>query len=227
MSKKRLLQAGKALKIAAGIVITLAVGAIAGVMGLTRTSAGQAFVMEQALRRIEGNLNGEITISGLRSPGLHRGVRLLGLRLVAPDGSLVLAVDSAEAEYSLRTVLSGEVALSGVTLWRPRLTVVKEAPDQPFNLAAFLDEGSSPVLESGNEREPAAAAARVLLEDVEIQDGTVEVRYPLTAPLDPSSRLMTEPAPDGQGVRRVFGFHGINGRLDGVVAADPAEEGSA
>ena len=225
MSKKRLLQAGKSLKIAAGIVITLAVGAIAGVMGLTRTSAGQAFVMEQALRRIEGNLNGEITISGLRSPGLHRGVRLLGLRLMAPDGSLVLAVDSAEAEYSLRTVLSGEVALSGVTLWRPRLTVAKEAPDQPFNLAAFLDGGSSPVLESGNEREPAAAAARVLLEDVEIQDGTVEVRYPLTAPLDPSSRLMTEPAPDGQGVRRVFGFHGINGRLDGVVAADPAEEG--
>ena len=218
-------RAKKALKIAAGALITLALGAIAGVLILTSTRPGQAFVMEQALRRIEGNLNGEITISGLRSAGLDRGVRLLGLRLVAPDGSLVLAVDSAEAEYSIREILSGDVALSGVTLWRPTLTVMKEAPDRPFNLVTFLGAGESPVPELGHEREPAEAATRFLLEDVEIQDGTIEVRYPLTAPPDPSSRLMTEPAPDGQGVRRVFGFHGINGRLDGVVAADPAEEG--
>ena len=226
VSKMGRRRAKKALKIAAGALITLALGAIAGVLILTSTRPGQAFVgWSKALRRIEGNLNGEITISGLRSAGLDRGVRLLGLRLVAPDGSLVLAVDSAEAEYSIREILSGDVALSGVTLWRPTLTVMKEAPDRPFNLVAFLGAGESPVPELGHEREPAEAATRFLLEDVEIQDGTIEVRYPLTAPPDPSSRLMTEPAPDGQGVRRVFGFHGINGRLDGVVAADPAEEG--
>ena len=127
MAKKRLLRAKKMLAIAVGVLATLVVGAIGGVLILTRTSAGQGFLMEQALRRIEGTLNGEITISGLRSPGLHREVRLLGLRLVAPDGSSILAVDSAEAEYSIREVLSGEIALSGVTLWRPRLTITKEA----------------------------------------------------------------------------------------------------
>ena len=36
---------------------------------------------------------------------------------------------------------------------------------------------------------------------------------------------MTEPGPAGQGVQRVFGFHGIDGRFDGVVVADPAVEG--
>ena len=111
----------------AGVVMTLGVGAIAGVVSLTLTSAGQAFLMEQALRRIEGILNGEITVSGLRSPGLHRGVRLLGLRLAAPDGSSLLAVDSVDAEYSLRTILSDELAFAGVTLWRPRLTITKQA----------------------------------------------------------------------------------------------------
>ena len=225
MSRKRWLRAKKALKIAAGVLITLAVGAVAGVLTLTRTSAGQAFVMEQALRRIEGTLNGEITISGLRSPGLHRGVRLLGLRLLASDGSSILAVDSAEAEYSIREVLNGEIALSGVTLWRPRLTVTKAAPDRPFNLAAFLDGAESPVLELSVEGEPAEAAVRFLLDEVEIRDGTVEVSYPLTAPPDPSSRLLTEPGPDGQGVQRVFAFRGIDGRFDGVVLADPAVEG--
>jgi autotransporter translocation and assembly factor TamB len=181
--------------------------------------------MEQVLKRIEGTLNGEITISGFRSPGLHRGVRLLGLQLVAPDGSTVLAVDSAEAEYSIREVLSGEIALSGVTLWRPRLTVTKEAPDRPFNLTAFLIGSESPVLELSGEGEPAEAAVRFLLDEVEIRDGTVEVRYPLTAPPNPSSRLITEPGPDGQGVLRVFGFYGIDGHFDGVVLADPAVEG--
>ena len=225
MSRKPWLRAKKALKIAAGVLITLAVGAVAGVLTLTHTSAGQAFVMEQALRRIEGTLNGEITISGLRSPGLHRGVRLLGLRLLASDGSSILVVDSAEAEYSIREVLNGKIALSGVTLWRPRLTVTKAAPDRPFNLAAFLDGAESPVLELNVEGEPAEAAMRFLLDEVEIRDGTVEVRYPLTAPPNPSSRLITEPGPDGQGVQRVFAFYGIDGRFDGVVLADPAVEG--
>jgi len=209
---------------AAGLLLTLTVGAIAGVLLLTRTSTGQAFLVEQALRRIEGTFNGEITVSGLRSRGLESGVRLLGLRLVAPDGSEVLAVDSAEAEYSIRQVLGGDVALSGITLWRPRLTVTKEAPDQPFNLEAFLEGAESPIA-LGGEGEPLETPVRFLLEDVEIWDGTVEVRYPLTTPLDPSSRLMTEPARDGQGVQRFFGFSGIEGRFDGVVLADPAVEG--
>ena len=225
MSRKRWLRAKKGMQIAAGVLVTLAVGAIAGVLILTRTSAGQAFVMEQVLRRFEGTLNGEITISGLRSPGLHREVRLLGLRWVAPDGSSVLAVDSAEAQYSIREMLSGEIALSGVTLWRPRLTVAKEAPEEPFNLAAFLGGGESPVLELGGRREPDEAAVRFLLDEVEIRDGTVEVRYPLTAPPDPSSPLRTEPGPDGRGLQRVFGFYGIDGHFDGVVVADPAVEG--
>ena len=225
MPEKRWLGARRGLKISGGVLITLAMGAIAGVLILIRTSAGQAFVLEQALRRIEGNLDGEITVSGLRSEGLHRGVRLLGLRLMAADRSPVLAVDSAEAQYSIREVLSGQVTLSGVTLWRPRLTVTKEALDRPFNLVALLDGGESPVLGLGGEGEPAQAPVRFLLEDVEIRDGTVEVRYPLAVPPDPSSRLLTEPAPDGQGLHRVFGFHGIEGRFNTVIVADPAVEG--
>ena len=80
--------------IGASILVTLGLGALGGVVLLTWTSGGQAFVVERVLRRLEGNLNGEIVISGLRSPGLHRGARLLGLRILAPDGSPLLAVDS-------------------------------------------------------------------------------------------------------------------------------------
>ena len=224
MSKRRL-RARKALKILAGALLTLGVGAIGGVLILTRTSLGQVFVMEQALKRIEGSFNGEITISGLRSPGLHRAATLLGVRVTGPDGSQILAVDSVAAEYSIGTMLSGDVALTGLTLWGPRLTVTKEAPDRPFNLAAFLDGTESLELELGDVNELTEAGVRFLFEDVDIRDGSIDVRYPLTAPPDPTSRFLSEPGPEGRGFVRVFGFHGIHGHIDGVVAPDPAVGG--
>ena len=209
----------KALKIASGLLVTLTLGAIVGVYLLTRTSVGQAFLMEQTLRRIEGTLNGEIVISGLRAPRLDRAARLLGVRVMDADGAQILAVDSVEAEYSIRTMLRGDVSFSDVTLWRPRLTVTKEAPDQPFNLAAFLDGTES--LELGDVNELTEAGVRFLFEEVDVRDGSVDVRYPLTSPADPNSRFLSEPGPEGRAFTRVFGFHAINGHLNGVVAADP------
>ena len=225
MSKRRRLRARKVLKIVAGVLLTLGVGAIAGVFILTRTSVGQVFVVEQVLRRLEGTLNGEIVISGLRSPGLHRAATLLGVRVTAADGDQILAVDSVDAEYSIRRMLSGDVALSGLTLWGPRLTVTKEALDQPFNLAAFLEGTESLELELGDVNELTEAGVRFLFEDVDIRDGSIDVRYPLTALADPTSRFLSEPGPEGRGFVRVFGFHNIDGHLDGVVAADPALDG--
>ena len=217
--------AWKVLKIVAGLLLTLALGAIGGVYVLTRTGAGQAFLMEQALRRIEGSFSGGITISGLRSPGLHRAATLLDVRVTAPDSSQILAVDSVQAEYSIRTLLGGDVVLTGLTLWRPRLTITKEAPDQPFNLAAFLEGNESLELDLGDVSELTEAGVRFWFEDVDIRDGSIEVRYPLTAPPDPTSRFLSEPGPEGRGFVRVFGFHGIDGHLDGVVAPDPAVGG--
>ena len=225
MPRTRRLRARKVLKIVAGVLLTLGVGAIAGVFILTRTSVGQVFVVEQVLRRLEGTLNGEIVISGLRSPGLHRAATLLGVRVTAADGDQILAVDSVDAEYSVRRMLSGDVALSGLTLWGPRLTVTKKAPDQPFNLAAFLDGTESLELELGDVNELTEAGVRFLFEDVDIRDGSIDVRYPLTALADPTSRFLSEPGPEGRGFVRVFGFHNIDGHLDGVVAADPALDG--
>jgi hypothetical protein len=215
----------KALKIGAGVLLILVLGAIVGVVVLTRSSIGQAWVVEQVLRRIEGSLNGEIVVSGLRSPGLHRGARLLGVRVTAADGGPILVVDSVQAEYSVRTMLSGDIALTGLTLWRPRLTITKEAPDQPFNLAALLDGTESLAVELGDVSELTEAGVRFVFDEVDIRDGSVDVRYPLTSTADPDSRFLSEPGPDGRGLMRVFGFHGIEGHLDGVVAADPAVDG--
>ncbi len=217
----------KALKVGTGVLVVLVLGAIVGVVALTRSSIGQAFVVEQVLQRIEGTLNGEIVVSGLRSQGLHRGARLLDVRVTGADGGSILAVDSVDAQYSIRTMLGDDVVLSGLTLWRPRLTVTKETPDQPFNLAAFLDGSQSLAVELGDVDELTEAGVRFLFEGVEILDGSVDVRYPLASSPDPDSRFLSERGPDGQGFMRVFAFHGIDGHLDGVVATDPGVDGLA
>ena len=218
-------RAWKAVKLLAGVFVTLGLGAIGGVLLIVYTSVGNSFVVERVLQRLEGNLNGEIVISGLRSPRLDRATRLLGVQVMGPDGDLMLAVDSVDAEYSIRTILGGDVALTDLTLWRPRLTVTKEALDQPFNLAAFLDGTESLELELGDVDELSEAGVRFLFDEVEIQDGSVDVRYPVASPVDPASLFLSEPAPDGQSFTRVFGFRGIDGHLSGVVAADPAADG--
>ena len=207
--------------IGASILVTLGLGALGGVVLLTWTSGGQAFVVERVLRRLEGNLNGEIVISGLRSPGLHRGARLLGLRILAPDGSPLLAVDSVDAVYSIRTMLSRDIVLTDLTLWGPRLALTKDAPDQPFNVQAFLGGDDAQELGLGPEGGLGEPGLRVFLNEVEIREGSVDVRYALTSTPSSASLFRTEPGPIGQGDQRVLGFRGIDGHFDGVVVADP------
>jgi hypothetical protein len=80
-------------------------------------------------------------------------------------------------------------------------------------------------VELGDVTELTEGGVRFVFDEVNIQDGSVDVRYPLTSTADPDSRFLSEPGPDGRGFMRVFGFHGIDGHLDGVVAADPAVDG--
>ena len=96
------------------VMLAIGAGAMSTFFLLTRTNVGQAIVLEAALRRVEGAVNGEIVVSGIRSTGLHRGAKLVGVRVNAPDGSPLLAADSLEAEYSVRDILRGDILLAGV-----------------------------------------------------------------------------------------------------------------
>ena len=211
----------KVFGVGAAVLLALAVGAFSSLLLLTRTSAGQALVLERVLERIDGVVNGEIVVSGLRSSGLHRGARLVGLRVRAPDGTALMTADSVEVEYSLREVLRGDVVLSAITLWHPILTIAKSRVGDPFNLTSFLG-GDEPTSEDvAAPDEGAGSVRRLVLEDVTIRGGRLEVRYPLTSEPGPDSRIVTVPADDGAGVVRTLDFHGIDGHLDGVVVVDP------
>ena len=233
------------LRIGGIVILALAGGAISTFFLLTRTSVGQAILLEAALRRVERELNGEILVSGIRSSGLHRGARLMGVRVNAPDGTPLLAADSLEAEYSMRGLLRGDILLAGVTLWRPIFTITRSVEGEPFNVSAFLAGGDGraqaraephdAVPEEGGEGATAPEwggrestrpeGVRLVLEDLAIHEGSLDVRYPLPDARGPGSRIVTVPLPDGQGTMRSLAFRGIDTRVERVSIVDPEVEG--
>ena len=233
------------LRIAGIVILALAGGAISTFLLLTRTSVGQAILLEAALRRVEREINGEILVSGIRSSGLHRGARLLGVRVNAPDGTPLLAADSLEAEYSMRGILRGDILLAGVNLWRPIVTITRSVEGEPFNVSAFLagtgggeraraetrhavpEEGGEGATapERGGRESTRPEGGRLVLEDLAIHEGSLDVRYPLPDARGPGSRIVTVPLPDGKGTMRSLAFRGIDTRVERVSIVDPELEG--
>ena len=253
------------MRLTAIVLLAIGAGALSTFFLLTRTTVGQALVLEAVLQRVEGAVNGEILVSGIRSTGLHRGAKLVGVRVNAPDGSPLLVVDSLEAEYSVGGILRGDVLISGVTLWRPIFTITRPRQGERFNVSAFLagrragsveapsreragDEGAAEggateerateegaTVEAATEEEAGAervageaepeGGRRLVLEDVTIYEGSLDVRYPLSAAPGPESRIVTVTAPDGEGLIRSLAFRGIDAHLARLSIVDPEVEG--
>ena len=211
----------RVLAVGGVILLATAVGAFLIFVLLTRTNAGQTLVLERVLKRIDRVVNGEIVVSDLRSSGLHKGAKFIGIRVRAPHGTSLMTVDSGEVEYSLSQVLRGDIVLSAVTVWQPTLNIEKSRIENPFNLTEFLD-GDELTSEKVTAPEAGKSAVqRLVLEDVTIQGGRLDVRYPLTSELGPESRIVTVPTADRVGVVRTLDFHDIDGHLDRVTIVDP------
>ena len=165
------------MRVGAIVLLATGAGAVSTFFLLTRTTVGQAIVLEAVLKRVEGAVNGEILVSGIRSTGLHRGAKLVGVRVNAPDGSPLLVVDSLEAEYAIRDILRGDVLLTGVTLWRPTFTITRPHQGEPFNVSAFLAGRRAGSVEAPVAGEAATeGGGRLVLDDVTIYEGSLEVR---------------------------------------------------
>ncbi len=97
--------------LAAGLVLFVA---------LTRTRAGRDFVRAQLEAAFQAHLGGQLQIERLDGD-LVRGLYATRVRLYAPDGRLLLDVDSVALRPSWRMLLSHTLAFRRVELFRPRL----------------------------------------------------------------------------------------------------------
>lgn len=134
----------------------------AGVLGLlllllgifaTQTPWGRAWVLREVLRRVEGGIDGTITVGGISSPGLLRGFTFKDVRLVGSDGRPFLTADSIMAGVSPRTLLAGDLIFTRVAVWAPEVTLERLPEQERINVLAIFFPGGeeTAVHESGTE----------------------------------------------------------------------------
>lgn len=196
-----------------GAVLSVLVLLLAlGILVVLRTGPGQAFALNRAIAFLEGRIDGELRVGGIRSASLLGGFVLHEVALVGPGGRPFLEVDSLAVAYSPAPLLAGEVLLDRVRLWRPRVTLEPSAADpERLNVLEIFR------VDPGGEAEP-GRPPRIRLRDVGLQDGTVIVRIPAG---EGGEALPREHLPGVGEVNRIA-VRGLEALLPQVSVSDPS-----
>lgn len=155
-----------------GIVLILVLG------GLTQTTVGKDFLLTQVLTRVEGAIAGRVQAERASSSGLLRGVTLHQVMISGEDGRTFVEADSIRAGYSVLGMIRGDIVLSRIAVYRPRVVVEREPGAAQYNAAAiFAPRDVADTLAAAVDT--ASPASRLIaFRNVEIHDGEVVVRLP-------------------------------------------------
>ena len=122
---------------------------------LERFERGQRVVLSYVVDRAQDMIDGSLEIGGIRSRGLLGGARLTDVSLRGQDGRPLLEIDSVDVAYGWRSFLSGDVILSTVSVYGPRLTLSRYPGEETFNVDRIFrlsDRPAGPELELGADR---------------------------------------------------------------------------
>ena len=230
------------------IVITLSsiiASATAVFLIVTRLSFGQDLVLETVLQRISATTNGEVLISDIRSGGLLKGAKLLGIQVNTPDGSPLLIADSLEVKYSIRSIFRNDILLTNVTLWRPQFIITKRHKGEPFNSSVFFsnelnviggDLSPEVVYENQvavgshpealvSEKDKAKKDLKLAFEDISLYEASLDLSYPVSSSEGSQLGIAKASKSDGDDGIQTLSFHGIEAHLDRLSIIDPEAEG--
>ena len=197
-----------------------AIGLLTGVlivMGvflfLERVDRGQRVVLNVVLDRLRNSVDGKIVVGGIRSRGLLGGAELTDVSVLGEAGRPFLQIDSVELSYAWTSFLSGDIILSSLAVYGPRLTISRYPGEQTFNFDRILKL---------DEREPGAPSTRsVILRDVTLVDGFVEILLPVDAADPPPERALTTTVAGAEGTFQHIWFESIQAEIDVARLASP------
>jgi len=184
------------------LFLVVVVVVTAGVFFLLQTGPGQQFVLRSAVDLVDRRINGTLRVEGIRSAGLLRGLTLDRISIHDEEGRPFLEADSARVGYSIRGILSRDIVLEPVEVWRPRIIVETLPGDTLSNVQRiFATTPRDPV---DPDAEPAASTLGLEFRRADIHDGTLTLRTPEA---EPST------------------FSGIDARIRHAVLLDPESPG--
>ena len=227
-------------RLLARLLLGLAVLSILLLVFVTQTPIGREWVLREVLARVSGGINGSIEVDGVSSPGLLNGFTFRGVAIRGKDGGIFLRADSIRTGISGPALLRGDVILTGVHLWRPRIFLEQLTRQEPINAEAIflrvpppdstalsqdsLAAVSDSLLEerSGGREGPRRT---ILLRNAEIHDGDLNVLLPLPSGERELDRILVEPASEGRPSLRRLSFRNFNLELGQATLRAPGQQG--
>jgi translocation and assembly module TamB len=214
----------------------------------TQTAWGREKVLREVLSRVEGGTRGDVTVEGISSSGLLRGFTFSGVEIRGENGRPFLRADSIRAALSASAVLRGDIVLTGVNLWRPRVTIERLPGEDEWNVVSIFvggpDADSAGVSSSSSEEvrpspegevgDTAAASGEessehegriIALRGVQLLEGSLDILLPISDADRESGRAWVEPGPDGRPSLRRYSFREIDLRLGRVTISAPEQSG--
>lgn len=121
-----------------GAAAALVLG-LAGLTALTRTEWGRERVLEYTLTAVGGRLHPGASLNVERLDGnLITGAKLYSVELKGANGEVVVAADSAFADYELPSFLAGDVVLNRLVLYNASVALSKLPGDSLWNYQQIL-----------------------------------------------------------------------------------------
>ena len=201
-----------------GVALWSLVGLLAcflgGLNGLVGTRAGRSLLARIASNAVERAVAGTIEVDDVRG-SLISGVVLTNVRLFDADTSLVASLPRVELSYNPIDFVAGRVVLFEVVLDRPTFNIVEHSNGK-INLEELL---RLDVKDNG----PRGPRALVLLRNVRITDGTVNLR--LQDRPSPGDTVLEIDGFGGDGRRRIRRFEHFDARLAALRISAPRERG--
>jgi translocation and assembly module TamB len=182
--------------------------------GLVGTRAGRSLLARIASNAVERAVSGSIEVGDVGG-SLISGVVLTNVKLFDADTSLVASLPRVELSYNPIDFVAGRVVLFEVTLDRPIFNIVEHA-NRKINLEELL---RLDVKNTG----PRGPRALVLLRNVRITDGTVNLRLQDRVSAGDSLLEIDPLGTDGR--RRIRRFEHFDARFAALRISAPRERG--
>ncbi len=228
----------------------------------TQTATGRNAAISLLQRALAGAMDGEVRFGPVLGGNLLTRVVLSRLEIVDRDGATFVALDSAHIEYDPLSLLRRQVRVRRLDVARAQVRLHEgadgvwnferifggsdegpAAPSVPDSAAAPAarpeptptegDRGPLPSTEVGPDAQTSGAPLRVLIGDVSVGSGSIEIRTAWTSKLEGRGReaalveaeaddglWQVEKTPDGE-YERVYRLDDLSGRFPTIRIVDP------
>jgi len=177
--------AGSLTRVALGLIGLAFLTGAGALVFLSQTVVGRQAVTDLVEGALEGTVNGEVRVGPILGGNLLSHALLERFEITDPDGRLFVGIDSVRLHYNPLSLLVGTFRFDAVTMRRVHL-VLRQHEDGRWNFdRTFGDE--EPV-EPDSIDDGRQGNDRVLLFDVEVQEGDIEVHVPWARDLTGTAR---------------------------------------